>query len=402
MARKLTGRVELDPRTGRYVARVRTTYLGTYADKATARRVATAAAAAINDMARAPMTLARFSRGWLDQRERDGVSGIRQERSRWTAHILASTVASLPLRSVRAKHVAQFASELADKPAVRIDRHKADGQWVCTPTETGESISRATARAVLQQVYLGFEGARIAGHISRNPAEGVRVPRMRRQVHASPTDVLDSPQLVQFLSVAEITRVLGALDTEWSALYAVAIYGGLRKGELLALRWEDVDFDGARPHLRVRRSNSFQGTKTTAGARDVQLLPAALAALRAWKHHGGVERAVGPVWVTKGGTMRKSGDPLRWPDKRQRRGKGGAMQVQAGIRSQAGVRAGLRFHDLRHTCASHLVMGTWTARPLSLQQVREWMGHSSISVTERYAHLAPDAIQRPRAEEDGE
>ena len=46
----------------------------------------------------------------------------------------------------------------------------------------------------------------------------------------------------------------------------------------------------------------------------------------------------------------------------------------------------MRFHDLRHTCASHLVRGTW-GRRWSLEEVKEYLGHSSIQVTQRYAHL---------------
>jgi hypothetical protein len=53
-------------------------------------------------------------------------------------------------------------------------------------------------------------------------------------------------------------------------------------------------------------------------------------------------------------------------------------------------------HDLRHTCASHLVQGSWApaliARPLRLEEVRDWLGHQDIATTQRYAHLCRDAI----------
>jgi hypothetical protein len=68
-----------------------------------------------------------------------------------------------------------------------------------------------------------------------------------------------------------------------------------------------------------------------------------------------------------------------------------------GWRETAGIRDGVRFHDLRHTCASHLVQGTWApsllSRALRLEEVREWLGHTSIKVTERYAHLCADGIR---------
>ena len=52
----------------------------------------------------------------------------------------------------------------------------------------------------------------------------------------------------------------------------------------------------------------------------------------------------------------------------------------------------LSCHDLRHTCASHLVMGTWTRRPWRLEEVQAMMGHSSSQLTQRYAHLAPTVL----------
>src|SRR5690606_9193110 len=51
----------------------------------------------------------------------------------------------------------------------------------------------------------------------------------------------------------------------------------------------------------------------------------------------------------------------------------------------------------RHTCASHLVQGTWAPawldRPLRLEEVRDWLGHESVGVTQRYAHLSPESIR---------
>ena len=62
-------------------------------------------------------------------------------------------------------------------------------------------------------------------------------------------------------------------------------------------------------------------------------------------------------------------------------------------RSAAGMRADVRVHDLRHTCASHLIMGTW-GRAWRLEEVQVVLGHASRTTTERHARLAPDSIQR--------
>ena len=71
-----------------------------------------------------------------------------------------------------------------------------------------------------------------------------------------------------------------------------------------------------------------------------------------------------------------------------------------GYRMRAGITRRVRFHDLRHTCASHLVMGTWDIT-LSLMETAQWLGHSSLSVTQRYAHLCPDRLAARVAAETG-
>jgi|HubBroStandDraft_1064217.scaffolds.fasta_scaffold294225_2 hypothetical protein len=57
----------------------------------------------------------------------------------------------------------------------------------------------------------------------------------------------------------------------------------------------------------------------------------------------------------------------------------------------------VRFHDMRHTCASHLLQGTWRRR-WRLEEVKDFLGHSSIIVTQRYAHLSDHALHEAAAE----
>jgi integrase len=57
------------------------------------------------------------------------------------------------------------------------------------------------------------------------------------------------------------------------------------------------------------------------------------------------------------------------------------------------VKRHVRFHDLRHTCASHLVSGSW-GRAWTLEEVAKHLGHSSSAVTRRYAHLCPEGLAR--------
>ena len=102
-----------------------------------------------------------------------------------------------------------------------------------------------------------------------------------------------------------------------------------------------------------------------------------MSALRAWREKCG--RATGVVFPSETGGVRARWDDLGW------------AKVW---REQLGVRTGVRWHDLRHTAASALVMGYWDA-PWTLEQIRAFLGHKTILSTQRYAHLDPDALPVP-------
>ncbi len=145
----------------------------------------------------------------------------------------------------------------------------------------------------------------------------------------------------------------------------LALHTGMRKMELLALRWAAVDWQ--------RRVITLEGVSTKNGRRRVVPLNdaavQALKAMRAWvtRHHG-----QSPYVFATSNT-------------------GHMVNVQKGFKA-ACERAridDLRVHDLRHTFASWLVVAG-----VDLYVVRELLGHSSIAVTERYAHLSPDSGRR--------
>jgi integrase len=121
----------------------------------------------------------------------------------------------------------------------------------------------------------------------------------------------------------------------------------------------------------------------------VPLFPAALGALRkifelVLKNDRGL------VFANAAGGMYAVGHDFGWEDVKDQRAKGG---VRPGARSRLGIKRKVRFHDLRHSCASHLVMGTW-GRRWSIEEVSKFLGHSDIQVTQRYAHLADTALHR--------
>lgn len=187
-----------------------------------------------------------------------------------------------------------------------------------------------------------------------------------------------------YLTPAEISLVAAIPEAFPRSVFAVAIYTGLREGEIWGLRWEDVRFD----EDRIDVCRSYDGPTKGGRVRSVPLLDEARAALTAWRRaRPGVGSALvfpGPT----GGCWHREYD-AGWADTKA--GKGAAARVTLGWKATIGIRRRVRFHDLRHTCGSHLVMGTW-GQAWTLMEVRDWLGHASIVTTERYAHLAPDGI----------
>jgi integrase len=173
---------------------------------------------------------------------------------------------------------------------------------------------------------------------------------------------------IQVFSPEEVWALVRAAASEQdAALFLTAAFTGLRMGELLALRWRDVDFE--RETIRVRASYylGHLSTPKSGKVRAVPLAPdvaAALARLGDRAHWVGEDDLV--FAGETGGYL--DGSALR------RRYK--LALAAAGLRQ-------LRFHDLRHT------FGTRMIAKADIRRVQEWMGHADIQTTMRYLHYAP-------------
>jgi integrase len=181
------------------------------------------------------------------------------------------------------------------------------------------------------------------GYAEANPAAGFKLERElnRREF---------------FLTAEQWEALRQALPTWLRPLALAALHTGARRGELVSLTWEDVDLD--------RGLVTFRNTKN--GEDRVVALSATLA----------VELRRLP-WRLQGGKVFRGfhGEPLKVNSFR------GAFE---GAVRRAGL-AGFRFHDLRHSSASFMVQAG-----IPLNTVREVLGHKSMSMTLRYAHLAPE------------
>ncbi len=147
-------------------------------------------------------------------------------------------------------------------------------------------------------------------------------------------------------------------------LVVLALHTGLRRGELFALRWVDVDLEAGR--LVVRGSTAKSGQ-----TRYVELNSEAVRVLTTWQASSSTclseaAQASGLVFPSA------SGDTLD-----------NVQSAWEALLKDATI-TGFRFHDLRHTFASRLVMAG-----VDLNTVRELLGHANLTMTLRYAHLSP-------------
>ena len=187
------------------------------------------------------------------------------------------------------------------------------------------------------------------------------------------------------LSAAEVHQLLEACrDTIWYTVFHLAIWTGLRRSELLGLRWKDVDLLMANLwvtqvlHQLGDGTYVYQDPKTAKGRRAVALSPASCIALRA--HMQRQERdssRLGILWSDDQLVFSHmvDGAPLR-PDT--------VTQAFRRLVKRIGL-AGVRLHDLRHTQASLLLQ-----QGIHPKVVSERLGHSSIQITlDTYSHLLP-------------
>lgn len=371
--------------SGRWRARARDDQgkqftLGTSATEAEARALLHHGIRGIVDAGAAPtgpLTLRGWGKTWFTAREGDDIRGITQEKSVWHRHVLGHPIADLPLREITRRQVLDWlAAVRASKAMVSAvgGGHRP----------TNRPVSRRVVKHALHLLRGALSAARDAELVTGDPTDGVAIPRDKKL----------RPPAWTFLTPAEIDRVtregVDALPEPERTIYTVAIYTGLRQGELWALERGDLgDLDGPGPEITVSRSHG--GPPKNGKTRRVPLLPEALAALKAHLARGLAGHRL--VFPGESGGRRGKSDDARWAPQVKRATRGGEVvhTTTNHYRARAGITRRVRFHDLRHTCASHLVMGTWGVT-LSLQEVALWLGHSSITMTERYAHLAPERL----------
>ena len=168
-----------------------------------------------------------------------------------------------------------------------------------------------------------------------------------------------------FLDFDESKRLIAAAEGQLRTMIIVALRTGLRHGELLALRWQDVDLVAGRIIVRQNVVRGVIGTPKSGKPREIPLGDEVRGALKAHRHLRGPL-----VFCNMDGNMLTDSE-LRNPLNH--------------VVKRAGLARSIGWHCLRHTFASHLAM-----RGATLKVIQDQLGHSTITMTMRYAHLAPE------------
>lgn len=208
----------------------------------------------------------------------------------------------------------------------------------------------------------------------------------------------DPPRLhrrtIQPLTVDQARAFLAATTEDpLHALYVMALWTGMRQGELLGLRWSDVDLDEGVASIRrgIRRVGGKVReipTKTKRSTRDIALMPVVVEALGAHQERQrDVDRDLaGARWAHQGHVFTSSlGTPMDSSLFNSRRWRP--------LRAAAGLPKTFQFHHLRHTTASLLLDA---GVPMAI--VSEILGHTAIGITvNTYGHISIEAQRRALA-----
>ncbi|MBI5529772.1 MAG: site-specific integrase [Deltaproteobacteria bacterium] len=180
------------------------------------------------------------------------------------------------------------------------------------------------------------------GLVERNPVKGVEKYR-------------ENPGRLRYLTHEEVARLLLACRPDLRDAVTVAVCTGLRKSEQFGLTWSDLDLEHRLIFIRDSKSGK---------ARQVPMSDRVLATFARMKE----ERTDEVVFPSAQSMMRTA-----WEKTRPRAGLTGVSHV--------------RWHDLRHTFASHMIMAG-----VGIPKLQQLLGHATIQMTMRYAHLAPEVM----------
>jgi integrase len=245
-------------------------------------------------------------------------------------------------------------------------------------TGLNKGLSARTVRYHHALIHVALQTAVKWGLVNRNVADAVDPPRFKRST-------------MQTWNEDEVNRFLeAAIDSRYYPLFYTALFTGMRRGELLALRWQDIDFIYSQIYVsrslhQLRNGNYiFTQPKSEKSRRTIAISSSLFLVLSEYRKIKEAEALLLGQTINEADLVfSNSGKPLR-PNT--------VTYAWERMAAQADVKV-IRLHDARHTHASLMLK-----QGIHPKIVQERLGHTSIQMTlDTYSHVAP-GIQQAAAE----
>lgn len=309
-------------------------------------------------------TLAELAKDWLERRKVTNRSAG-TDAGRWKNH-LAPAFGKLQPDQVDAAGIRRF---VEDKRAAGLNTATIGHCVRLLSTFYTDLLERKLAR--------------------ENPVR--TLPRSLRKLYRPTTDPKQTPFLDK---LDDVRRVYLALASPFSVIFAIGAFGMLRPGEVLGLDWRDVDLDARRINVHQQVVNGRLGPLKDDDSRRVPIQTSLLPILAAYKlKTGGEGLLFRPAHPTRGGRLGSPPQFVRSHTMHQHLRKALAAckipRVAAPTKAKPDATRALTLYECtRHSGASH-----WVLQGGSIEKLAEVMGHSSVIVTHRYAHMRPELFQ---------
>jgi integrase len=296
----------------------------------------------------APM-LSELVKPWLARRQKTHRS-YRSDKGRWTLH-LAPVFGKLRPGEVDAASIRRF-----------VEGKLAKG------------LAAQTVGHCVRLLSTFFSDVVEMGHAMVNPVASL--PRSTRRLYRSTYDVTSTPFLQ---TLADVRRVFLALPEPVNVAFAVGAFAGLRTGEVLGLSWQDIDLAGKKIHVRQQMRDGALGVLKDEEGRIAPLQNSLAPILAAWRlKTGGEGLLFRPTVADRGGRPDLGAAPAFMRPHTLHKHLAKALK-------DCGLPSLTWYESTRHTFASLWVMGGG-----SIELLSKILGHSSVAVTQHYAHMKVD------------
>jgi integrase len=287
---------------------------------------------------------------------------VQEAAGRLLGHLEAMGRKPSTLRAYRSKLAAQIKPRMGDKTLAKVRREDVEAfRDGCLR----DGLSAKYTKNALGFLHSVFEFSVRHGWATINPCRYVDAPR-----------ALEAETAIRFLDSAEVEALLravpeGSYGRVQRVLYLAAVMTGMRQGELLALRWQDVDWSAQRVRVNRNYVRGQYGTPKSHRGRSVPL---------ADRLGGELDR------LYRASAYQTDADLVFGNPHTGRPMNGHTLTRTFQSALEAGDVRKVRFHDLRHTFGTRMA-----AAGVPMRTLQEWMGHRDFKTTLIYADYAPGA-----------